>query len=168
MPLSARESDCPTDAVFRHPDPVALVEEFARRDAEGPLERDDVARAWHDNALTCAGRNTSDHYEVITAFYVEPVTLEHLRRRADTTMVLVRRTRAFELGWDSAGRTPRLVPTPRDWTDTVVVVRTRYGWRIDRLHAGAHRFPSRALGELTKLKAADRVRLQRLGRRSGA
>jgi hypothetical protein len=165
LPVAAGKSDCPADRVYRHPDPVSLVAEFARRDADGRLERDEVARAWHDHALTCVARSTSDHYEVITAFYVEPLSVKPLpRRRTDTTAVLVRRTRAYEVGWDSAGRAPRLVPALGDWIDTVVVVRTRYGWRIDRLKAGAHRFPSRALVELTKLKEADRELLHRLGK----
>jgi hypothetical protein len=162
VPLNADESDCRTDTTFQHTDPVGLVVEFVRRDADGAFERDDVARAWHDNALSCVERNLSDNYEIITAFYVEP-----LSRRRDTAAVLVTRTRAFELAWDARGRTPRLLPASGNWADTVVVVRTRYGWRIDRLHPGAHRFPSRALDELEDLTAADRTRLQRLGRGRG-
>ncbi|HEX5831615.1 MAG TPA: hypothetical protein VFY16_11585 [Gemmatimonadaceae bacterium] len=148
------------DTTFRHTDPLALVEEFVRRDAEGPFEREDIARAWHVGALRCVERNTSDHYEVITAFHVEP-----LSRRPDTARVLVTRTRVFELGWNATGERPQLAPARAEWTDTVVVVHTRYGWRIDRLHAGAHRLPSRALSELTNLSPADRAQLERLASR---
>lgn len=145
------------DTVFRHTDPLALVEEFVRRDAEGAFEREDIGRAWHDGALSCVERNTSDAYEIITAFRVEP-----LSQRPDTTLVQVTRARVFELGWDATGERPHLVPARAEWIDTVVVVHTRYGWRIDWLHAGAHRLPSRALDELTNLTPADRAQLERL------
>ena len=157
-----RESDCQMDTVPRHEDPVALVEEFVRRDAEGPFEREDIARAWEAGAFACLERSSSDHYEVITAFRVEP-----LDRRVDTARVVVRRTRAFTVTWDSAGRAPELTPSPASWVDTAVVIRTRFGWRIDRIHAGAHRLPSRALGELSPLSAADSARLRRIVSPSG-
>lgn len=150
-------TDCPMDTTARHADPVALVEEFVRRDAEGPFERDDLSNAWHDAALTCVERRTSDQYEVITAFRVE-----ELDRYADSVRVLVHRTRALEIAWDSTGRVPELLPSAATWLDTVLVVQTRFGWRIDRFHAGAHRLPGRALGELSGLNAADSARLQQL------
>lgn len=155
------DSDCPIDTVPRHSDPVALVEEFVRRDAQGPFEREDLAREWHDGALTCIERNTSDDYEVIIAFRVEP-----LESRDDTARVLVHRTRAFKLDQDRT-RT-RLVDAPAEWTDTVVVVRTPWEWRIDRLHPGAHRLPARALQELRGLSAADSARLRALVPRTGS
>ena len=154
------DSDCPIDTLPRHADPVDLVEEFIRRDAEGPFEREDLAREWHDAALTCIERNTSDDYEVIVAFRVE-----HLDTRGDTARVLVHRTRAFLVERDGAQTT--LIDAPAEWTDTVIVVRTPWEWRIDRLHAGAHRLPARALQELRGLSSADRARLRALVPRTG-
>ena len=148
---------------FRHTDPAGLVEEFVRRDAEGPFKREDLARAWHDGARTCMERNTSSHYEVITAFSVAP-----LQQQADTARFLVRRSIAYTVGWDASGAVPHLVPAQGERTDTIAVVRTPYGWRIDRLHAGAHRLPSRALAELRRLSAEDQAALHRLASRPGA
>jgi hypothetical protein len=160
--LSSRgwESDCPIDTLPRHADPVALVEEFVRRDAEGPFEQEDLAREWHDAALTCIERNTSDDYEVIVAFRVE-----HLDTQGDTARVLVHRTRAFQVERDSTNA--RLIAAPAEWTDTVVVVRTPWEWRIDRVRSGAHRLPARALQELRGLSSADSARLRALVPRPG-
>jgi hypothetical protein len=50
---TATPDTCAPDTAFRHDDPVALVEEWVRRDAEGPMERADVAEAWAAGALVC-------------------------------------------------------------------------------------------------------------------
>ena len=158
----ADPGDCPTDTTVRHDDPVALVEEFVRRDAEGPFEREDFAKAWLDAALTCAARTTSDHYEIITGFRVSAG-----RRTPDTAYVLVSRDRAFQVARDDSGRPVRLQSAPGSWTDTVAVLRTRYGWRIHRIAGGAHRLPGMARGELRDLSAPDRARLDSLVARVG-
>ena len=146
---------CASDTSFRHTDPVGLVEEFVRRDAEGPFEREDIALAWHEGALDCTARDSSDHYEVITAFRVEPMALGD-----DSARVLIHRRRAWVVGADSAGAR-RLEPSPAEWTDTVLVVRASHGWRIHRIRPGAHRLPARALAELPSLPAGDRAALER-------
>lgn len=159
--VAAVGGDCPTDTTFRHDDPVALAEEFVRRDAEGPMEREDLAREWHRGALLCARSDRADHVEVITTFRVAAGL-----RRADTAWVHVERTRAYVV--DDSAAQPRLVAAPATWTDTVVMRQTRFGWRIARHAPGAHWLPGRALYELPRLSEADRARLRTLVPRPGA
>lgn len=110
--------------------------------------------AWVDGALTCTERATSSIFEVITAYSVQL-----LASSVDTVRVLVRRTRAFTVRWDSM-RAARLFPNPADEADTVVVVRTPYTWRIDTGVPGAHRLPAAAEAGLSELTFDDRQRLR--------
>jgi hypothetical protein len=162
IPIDALVGDCAVDSSARHEDPVALVEEFVRRDAEGPFEREDLARAWLASAVSCPGRLTSNHYEVIDNFSVDAGP-----RSRDSAQVLVRRFRLFDVARDESGRATELVPAPGTWIDTVVVVRTTLGWRIHDIAAGAHRFPGLAASELQRLSGPDRRILDSLAARPG-
>jgi len=146
---------CTTDTFALHDDPLQLVTEYVRRDAAGrlPVKRRGYTD-WLDGAFTCAERAASNVSEVITAYSVELVV-----RGADTTRVLVHRTRAFSLRSDSTGSAYHLAPDPADEADTVLVVRARNGWRVDMGVSGAHRMPAPAEADL-ELTSEDRQRLR--------
>jgi hypothetical protein len=151
--------DCPVDSSARHESPGDLVREFVRRDAEGPMERPELAAGWESSAVTCVERLSSDHYEVIGRYSVET-----LNEASAVARYVVRRTRLFRLGFDEAGTLTHLVADSAEWADTVVAVRTSLGWRLNRFSAGAHRLPGWALTELTTLPPEERARLERLAR----
>ena len=155
-PFGEDLAGCPMDTVFRHQDPSALVEEFVRRDAEGPMEREDLARAWEAGAVSCVERTSSDDYEIITRYEVTPLAIAR-----DTARFVVRRDRAYSVRFDPRLARRRLIRDAASIADTMTVVRGSYGWRIDALRAGAHRLPERALTEL-ELVPAERARLERL------
>lgn len=162
IPLPSAVGDCAVDTAARHTDPVGLVEEFVRRDAEGPFEREDIARAWHASAVTCVDRASSDHYEIISAFRVTAGP-----RTRDSARVFVTRERLFRVSRDQTGKATALIPARATWVDTVLVLRTTLGWRIHDIDGGAHRLPSRARHELPDLVAADRRRLDSLAMQPG-
>ena len=160
-PLATEDAGgCERDTVARHDDPKALVEEWVRRDAEGPMEPRSLADAWIANALSCIEAATSDHGEVITDYAVTP-----LEARADSARFLVRRRREYRVELDSARA--RLVPDQRQWTDTVVVVRLgRQGWRIAKLSGGVHALPGVAISAFGAWSAADSAALEDLAART--
>ena len=160
VPLEDLVGDCPVDSAARHADPMALVEEFVRRDAEGPFEREDIAQAWRASALSCVERAASDHYEVIQGFRVAAGS-----RRGDTAFAYVSRDRLFELERGPGQNGASLRPAPGTWVDTVLVVRTTLGWRIHEIRGGAHRLPGVARGELRDLRSEDRRVLDSLAAR---
>ena len=162
IPLESVVGDCPVDSAARHDDPLALVEEFVRRDAEGPFEREDVARAWYAGALSCVERATSDHYEVIRGVRVAAGP-----QWGDSSVVYVTRDRLYYPKYDDAGRIIALEPAPEEWTDTVLVLRTTLGWRIHEISGGAHRLPAVARGELLHLEPAYTQSLDSLASRPG-
>jgi len=144
---------CTTDTFALHDDPLQLVTEYARRDAAGrlPVKRRGYTD-WLDGAFTCAERAASNVSEVITAYSVQLLV-----PGADTSRVLVHRTRAFTLRSDSTGSAYHLVPDAADEADTVVVVRTRHGWRIDTASQGRTEClrQSRPTGFNSRLKIAN-------------
>ena len=155
------QARCTTDSFALHDDPLLLVMEYVRRDAAGrlPVKRRGYTD-WLDGAFTCAERAASNVSDVITAYSVNL-----LLRRADTSRVLVHRTRAFTLRTDSTGSAFHLVPDLADEADTVVVVRTRHGWRIDTGVSGAHRMPAPVEANWLQLTSEDRQRLRQTAMR---
>jgi hypothetical protein len=160
-PLATEDvGGCPRDTVARHEDPQALVEEWVRRDAEGPMEPQPLADAWIANALSCIEAATSDYGEVITAYAVAPMEI-----RRDSARFLVRRQREYRVELDSA--MARLVRDQRQWTDTVHVVRLgRQGWRIAEVSGGVHALPGFALSTFGSWSAADSAALADLAARA--
>ena len=150
------QTRCTTDTFALHDDPLQLVTEFVRRDAAGrlPVKKPGYTD-WLDGALTCAERASSSVSEVITAYSVKLLV-----SGADTARVLVRRTRAFTVRWDSASAAYHPLADPADEADTVVVIRTRHSWRIDTGISGAHRMPAAAAADLPDLTFEDRHRLR--------
>jgi hypothetical protein len=160
-PLATEDvAGCPRDTVARHEDPQSLVEEWVRRDAEGPMEPQPLADAWIANALSCIEAATSDHGEVISTYAVAPLEIG-----VDSARFLVRRQREYRVELDSARA--RLVRDQRQWTDMVEVVRLgRQGWRIAELSGGVHALPGFALSTFGSWSAADSAVLVDLAARA--
>ena len=154
----SRWGDCPwSDTSTYHADPVELVREWTRRDARGGMLSSD---SWPLSAVTCEEVGTSDEVWVVTSYEVVP-----LEKTADTARVLVRYQRLARPGYDESGAIRHLTFEPGEENDSVVVIRTRHGWRIDWGVGGAKVLPEAALrvfGE--RLPPADRDRLTALAR----
>ena len=119
LDLDAIAEECDFVAESRHPDPIQLVREFLLRDAEGEFLRPE---SWLPTATLCPGSIPSfDAATLIEGFEIGPVALD-----PDTVRVPVTYERVGDM---TAGLIFEY--TPRIETDTVTVVRTRYGWRID-------------------------------------
>ena len=152
-----RGGDCPMDTVARHADAVQLVRDWVHRDAAGQMVS---PHSWAAGALTCVEVATSDQLSVITGYEVRPLSATN-----DSVRVLVRYRRRAVPGYDDAGALTHLVLESRESTDTVVVLRTRYGWRIDQIEGGAHLLPDAALRVFgDRLQPADRDTLIALSR----
>ena len=153
----SRGDDCPIDTVARHADAVQLVREWVRHDAAGEMVSPD---SWAAGALTCVEVATSDQVAIITGYEVRPLSATN-----DSVRVLIRYQRRAVPGYDDAGALTHLVLESRESTDTVVVIRTRYGWRIDQIEGGAHLLPDAALRVFgNRLRPADRDTLIALSR----
>jgi len=153
--------DCPKDTLARHGDPVALVREFVARDAAG---RALTPGDWHFGALLCLETATSDQIAIITAYTVTPLTTAD-----DSAQVLVQYARHSIVGWDASGTQMHLAPALGEVVDTVVLLRTRLGWRIARIDGGAHLLPKTALDSLgPRLTVPDRDTLAHLIAGGGA
>jgi hypothetical protein len=145
------------DTVARHPDAIQLVREWVRRDAAGEMVSPD---SWAAGALTCVEIATSDQMSVITGYEVRPLSATD-----DSVRVLVRYQRRAIPGYDDAGALTHLVLESHEFPDTVVVVRTRYGWRIDQVEGEAHLLPDAALRIFgNRLRPSDRDTLIALSR----
>ena len=121
-------------------------------------------KGWYFGALVCLETATSDEASIITQYQVTPFVSD-----PDSTRVLIRYTRHSVVGRDSSGTRMHLEPAPADIVDTVLVTRTRFGWRIARIDGGAHLLPRSALDSLgARLDAGDRETLTRLLARGGA
>lgn len=114
----AGDEGCMLDTTMRHADPEALVVEFLRRDAEGQfLQTDD----WFNGATTCPGHEPGpDGYTVIRSY-----TSSIVRRTTDEITVAVT---SDVMGWTGHGG---FTARPSIHVDTVMAVRTPFGWRID-------------------------------------
>ena len=128
--------DCPTDTLTVHDDPDRLVSEYVHRDATDSL----AIANWNWGALACIERASSDLYSVVRSFKIST-----LSRSPDTAQFLVRYEQLFLLGWDKTGREPHLERSVTTVRDTIVVVRSRKGWRVVEFDAAAHRDLSTAL-----------------------
>ena len=155
--LGIGDSDCPADTTAIHDAPGPLVREYVRRDAADSLQ----TLRWGDGALTCVERASSDDYVVVLSSRVDSV-----QQTRDSARFLVHYDQAYTLAWDSTGTRSSLVPARRELIDTVVVLRTRKGWRIDILDGGAHRSAAGA-GHAYHLSDVDRLRLDSLASRRG-
>ena len=160
-PLATEDAGaCQRDTVARHADPRGLVEEWVRRDAEGPMERQDFADAWSASALSCVGVATRGHREVISEYAVAPLDVG-----LDSARFLVVRQREYRVELDAARA--RLVRDRQRWTDTVLVVRLGpQGWRIAKLAGGMHALPGVALSRFEGWSAADSASLAALAART--
>lgn len=156
--------DCSSgiDTVGRHAEPIALVREWVRRNAEGALDADSAQSEWEANAVTCIDRLSTDFAEVLARYDVDSLDVT-----GDTARAVIRYERAFSYRWDSAGTTKYLVPDSTRYADTAVIVRTRYGWRLDQIAPGLHELPAAALRS-PALDSADRERLRVLATHPGA
>ena len=154
--LGIGDSDCPTDTATVHDSAGALVREYVSRDAADSLSVGD----WTWGALTCVEHATSDFFAVIADVRVDSIT-----QSRDSARFVATYQQAFELGWDSTGSVPHLVPNQRTLVDTFTVLHTRKGWRIDQLDGGAHRSVDGTLRSLSRLSESDRESLRALAKK---
>lgn len=111
------DSTCEFVRVVAHPDPTALLNEFVARDARGEFTR---ASAWFDGAVSCPGHESAPDQATMAR---NPRT-ELLSRTSDTLRAVVTWDR---LGYSADGAEAQ---APGADNDTVVVLRTPYGWRV--------------------------------------
>ncbi len=100
-----------------HPNPVALVREFVRRDGKGQfLKTDD----WFMGAVSCPELEPGpDTFTVVRSYKVKPPT----RKGRDEVRI--------EVEYDVLGQfSLRFRPGPTRVTRVFTVVRTPHGWRI--------------------------------------
>jgi len=132
-------------------DPVALVQEYARRDNEGRFLQTDT---WLDTAYACPG-----HLPGPDVFHVVRDTRIMSSRVTDTTAwVLVASNVLGEMGQDSSGFV--FLEQPHFSVDTFVVDNTPYGWRIR-----TPQLPEMVLASWV-LANPERMRLRQLNRDS--
>lgn len=138
------------DTIPSHPDPGKLIREYVRRDAGGEFLNSN--KFWL-SATECAGGG-SDFAQVITSY-----TIDSLGIRADTARFAVQYRFLGDLLQGPAGFAPKV----RTETDTFVVIRRSYGWRI----VGQHEMPilmRNAAQRYWPLTRADLARLDSAAR----
>ncbi|HTR19907.1 MAG TPA: hypothetical protein VMH88_03565 [Gemmatimonadales bacterium] len=118
----------PTQA---NPDPLALVRELMARDGHGDFLE---TQAWLDSAYLCPLHLPgSDAYQLTTASAVRPLIIEGAFARVPVQYVVIGAS-SYEVP-DSVTRAHGVMEGFRPLlaeveTDTVLLVRTIYGWRI--------------------------------------
>lgn len=160
-PKSERPADPPTltagsdtagcgfQPVMVHDNPDSLMAEYLRRDGEGALAQSD---SWRDQAMACPAHAPGwDGFTLIAKY-----TSASLGASADTARYLVRYRRIGYLEQDSAAFFVRREAGEEQ--DTVVLVRTAYGWRVGDWDTEPHLLPAGAL-RLGRIRPLDRKRL---------
>lgn len=111
------DSSCDFVRMEAHQDPVALVEEFVARDANGEFTK---ANDWFNAAVDCPGHEPGpDHASMAKSHQVRILT-----RRPDSLVVEVIWQRVAYLGDAEYSMAPGLE------YDTLTAIRTSFGWRI--------------------------------------
>lgn len=152
----ADSAGCGLRAVVAHPDPAVLVNQYLARDGAGEFTE---SSAWLNSAMACPGHAPGwDGFTLITGYEQKA-----LAEGPDTARFMISYTRHGYLEQDSAGFVIRAEPgTERD---TVVAIRTPFGWRIGDPVVEPHVLPAAALARF-KLGPAERKTLTTLARKA--
>jgi hypothetical protein len=127
------DSTCDLVTTYANPDPDSLVFEYLRRDGRGDFMS---ANDWEAAAVDCPGHEPGwDTATLVGGFVAAP-----LRRRSDTVSLLVTYSRVYPLFQRDSGFA--LGPMQALEQDTFVVLRTPFGWRIDKPVINPHVLPS--------------------------
>jgi len=163
-PPAWQDSTCGTDTAFAHPAPDALLREYvARNDSLGFFAGGgEDNEAWYFAATECPGHlGGSDGIGVVMSYRVEP-----LPAGTDSARYVVHYQLAGGVAADitDATDTPaasRFTLAPESVADSLLLVRTPYGWRISGQPVGVFMAPG-AVARQIQLPADDRARLDSL------
>lgn len=131
--LSASDtgSNCGFIPTHANPDPLALVRDLVARDGRGEFLQ---TQGWLDTAYLCPARLPGpDAYQLITTSEVRPSSTEGAFARVPVRYVVIGAS-SFDVP-DSVTRAQGVTEGFRPLlaeveTDTVLLVRTEFGWRI--------------------------------------
>lgn len=131
--LSASDTgdQCGFIATRANPDPLALVRDLVARDGRGEFLQ---TNPWLDTAYLCPGHLPGpDAYQLVTASAIRPSKIEGGFAKVPVVYVVIG-TSSYEVP-DSVTRTQGVMEGFKPLlaeveTDTVLLVRTVFGWRI--------------------------------------
>jgi len=112
------DSTCMFEARVAHPEARPLVEEFVSLARVGTFGR---SEDWLPLAHACIGHEPG--YDVF--FVLDSVRLEFTRTTSDSVFALLH-------SWQVGFWTDTLVRDAQPRTDSIVALRTPYGWRLER------------------------------------
>ena len=134
-----------------HPSPGPLLAEFLRRDTAGDFTS---SNSWAAAAAICPGHEAGwDTYTIVTGYELLP-----LPGTADTMKYEITYHVYAEAVDDSLHELKRI---QRPEVDTVAVIRTPFGWRIDSPDIPPHISPSATL-RIMQIRTNDRAALRQL------
>ena len=109
------DTSCEFVQTIAHSDPQLLIKEFVERDARGEFME---SSGWFDGAVTCPGHEPGPDAATI----VQGHQLRLVDAGMDSTIV--------EVTWRRVGYTGNTGVAPGTDVDSLLAVRTRFGWRI--------------------------------------
>ena len=116
--VSQLDTSCDFVQARLHPDPTALATEFVQRAGRGDFNR---AEDWLPGAVTCIGHESGyDTFAVADTVILRPLDSTATQRRFEL--------RLHEIGNSSEGS---FYPGDSASTDTLSIVSTPFGWRIE-------------------------------------
>lgn len=149
---SADTDGCGFVAAVGHTNPDRLLADYLQHDGEGEFTRSD---GWRDSAMACPAHAPGwDGFTLIASYRTDS-----LPGTADSVRFLVTYQRIGLLEQDTLGF--YLKPDSAVELDTLVMVRTAYGWRVGDTDQEPHLLPAGAL-RISTLRPGDVERLHQL------
>jgi len=152
QPLAADTDGCGFVAAVGHTNPARLLADYLAHDGEGEFTRSD---GWRDSAMACPAHAPGWDGFTLIAWY----RTDSLGATADTFRYLVTYQRIGLLEQDTAGF--YLKDDAAEERDTLLIVRTPFGWRVGDTDQEPHLLPAGAL-RISTLRPADADRLRKL------
>ena len=155
LPAPADSDDCGFVAAVGHTNPARLLADYLAHDGDGEFTRSD---GWRDSAMACPAHAPGwDGFTLIASYRTDSLSAS-----ADTFRYLVTYKRIGLLEQDSAGFYVK--DDAAEERDTLLIVRTPFGWRVGDTDQEPHLLPAGAL-RISTLKAEDADRLKKLAAR---